>query len=281
MQIQQQENGVQVLGLSHFCLQETLFCGQCFRFEEIAQGRYEGVVGSHVVRVSQPQADALLVENTTLDAFNALWRNYFDLDTPYPQIAQTLARNPVLRKAIAFAPGIRVLQQDLWETLCTFILSQNNNIKRIRQLVRRLCEQFGQPIDESHFAFPTPQALCALSVEDLAPVRMGFRARYILDAAQKVASGQLNLQSLYALDCESAAQELMQITGVGRKVASCILLYGYHRIDICPMDTWMIKTMKALFPKGLPRYMLPYAGIAQQYLFHYVRNHPETVHLAG
>lgn len=164
------------------------------------------------------------------------------------------------------------MRQEPWEALCSFIISQNNNIKRIKGIVERLCQSFGEPIADGVYNFPSYEVLARLSETDLAPLRCGFRARYIIDASRKVSSGEVNLERLKTCPIDEARQELIKITGVGAKVAECALLYGCGRIEGFPMDVWMKRAMTALFPDGLPECALPYAGIAQQYIFHYVRS---------
>ena len=139
-----------------------------------------------------------------------------------------------------------------------------------------MCERFGESIgaDAPH-AFPTAQRLAALSPDDLAPIRAGFRQRYIIDAARKVADGTIDLEQIRALPYDEARTELMHITGVGVKVADCVLLYGLHRLDGFPLDVWMKRAMAALFKGIEPSNFGQYAGIAQQYIFHYARMHPE------
>ena len=164
-----------------------------------------------------------------------------------------------------------------WETLCSFIISQNNNIKRIKGIIERLCRLFGQPIgDSGFFSFPTPETLAAATAEHLAPLRCGFRARYLIDAAQKVCYGQVRLDAIPSMPMEEARRELMQICGVGPKVADCVLLFGFHRLECCPMDVWMKRVFAVLYPNGLPDCARDFAGIAQQYLFHYARTCPQA-----
>ncbi len=171
-----------------------------------------------------------------------------------------------------FCSGIRVLRQEPWETLCTFILSANNNIPRIKGIVERLCQGWGETIPKTALrAFPTPERLAALSPGELAPIRAGWRSEYLLDAARRVAAGQLDLLALAQLPTEEALAGLLEVKGVGEKVARCVLLFGFGRVECIPMDVWMKRVMAELYPRGLPRYLRPYGGIAQQTLFHYYR----------
>ena len=257
----------------HFSLADTLCCGQCFRWQgPDAEGWYMGVAGGRVCRVRQETRGILLDAPPSDEVF---WHNYFDCGTSYAAIRQALCTDETLRRAAQYAPGIRVLRQDGWEALCTFIISQNNNIPRIKGIVERLCALLGEPLAGGLTAFPTPERLSGLSPEALAPLRAGFRAAYLLDAAKRVATGQLPLAALYTLPIDEARAALQTIHGVGPKVAECALLYGFARMECFPMDVWMKRAMAALFPHGLPENARAHAGIAQQYIFHYARTCPE------
>lgn len=252
-----------------FDLAATLTCGQCFRWKRNADGSFSGVAGGRMLTVSpQSPGDAL---------GDPFWRRYFDLESDYAAICAGLAaQNPVLAAALAETPGVRILRQDPWEALCTFILSQNNNIPRITGIVERLCDCFGDPLPGGGRSFPGPERLAACSVEDLAPLRCGFRASYVLDAARRVAGG-LSLEEIGRLPLAQAREALRQIRGVGPKVAECALLYGLHRLDAFPVDVWMNRAMASFFPGVQPETFGPYAGVAQQALFVYSRNHPDQV----
>lgn len=255
-------------------LRETLDCGQCFRWSEQSDGSFRGIVRGRFAQVRMDGNDLFL--DGAEESDRMMWRDYFDLDLDYGEVKRELsALHPVLAQAARFAPGIRILNQEPFEALISFIISQNNNIKRIAGIVDRLCENFGQEIKAGRFAFPTAERLASLSPDDLAPIRAGFRHRYIIDAAQKVADGTVDLESLRYLPYDEAQAELMKITGVGVKVADCVLLYGLHRLDGFPLDVWMKRAMAALFPDLTPKDFGQYAGIAQQYIFHYSRMHPE------
>ena len=254
-------------------LAQTLDCGQSFRWTQQPDGSFSGVAFGRSVNVSLNGGD-LIIHNASKED-EALWREYFDLDLDYGAVRRQISElHPVLKEASRYAPGIRILRQEPYEALCTFIISQNNNIKRIKGIVCRLCEHFGEPIDGG-FAFPTAEKMASLTPEDLAPLRAGFRARYLVDAAQKVASGEVVLENCRSLPYENAQKELMKITGVGVKVADCTLLFGLHRIEAFPVDVWMKRALEVLFPGMSPSDFGEYAGIAQQYIFHYSRMHPE------
>ncbi len=261
------------ISTAYFSLSQTLSCGQCFRFDPVNgdPDHWRGIANGRVLEISQ-NGDELTFYNTDKTEFEAVWADYFDLNTDYSAIHAALCADPTLKTACDFCGGIHIIKQDPWEALCSFILSQNNNIPRIKGLVSRLCENFGDPI-EGGFDFPKPEVLAARSPQDLAPVRCGFRDKYIIDAAQKFASGELNPVKIACLPLEEARNELMTINGVGPKVADCALLFGFYQLTAFPTDVWIKRAMADLFSDGLPACAEPYAGIAQQVLFHYYRTY--------
>ena len=264
-------HGTLVQGVRDFSLPQILDCGQCFTFSQLPDGCWQGWAGGHALTVSQPQPDTLLFYRTDAETFRRFWQPYFDLDTDYAAIKAVLAQDETLRRAIQFAPGIRILRQDGWETLCSFIISQNNNIPRISGIIGRLCESFGTPAGGG-YAFPTARQLSGIAPEDLAPLRAGFRARYICDAVEKVNSGAVDFAEIDRLPLAEAREQLKTIVGVGDKVADCVLLFAFHKLDAFPKDVWVKRLMAQFYPGGLPECTLGIEGIAQQYLFDYVRN---------
>ena len=255
-------------------LEQTLDCGQSFRWEKQNDGSFSGVAFGKYVNISLDGTDMIIKNAAPED--EKIWREYFDLELDYGKIRGDISRlHPVLEEAARYAPGIRILRQEPYEALCTFIISQNNNIKRIKGIVARLCESFGDEIDEGVYTFPTAERLAELTPDDLAPLRAGFRNRYIIDSAKKVASGEVDLELCKTAGYEAARAELMKITGVGVKVADCTLLFGMHRVEAFPVDVWMKRAMEKLFPGMSANDFGEYAGIAQQYIFHYSRMHPE------
>lgn len=267
--------GIEVPQISDFNLAETLDCGQCFRWDPLPDGSFRGVAFSQQLHV-YIDGGTLVLDGADQESFERYWRGYFDLDFDYGAVrARLSAQSEILAQAARYAPGIRLLKQDPWEALCSFIISQNNNISRIKGIIARLCQCFGDPIPGGGHSFPPPERLRGLTPEDLQPLRCGFRAAYVLSAAQKVADGEVDLTAISTMELGKAREQLMKIKGVGPKVADCALLYGMHRLDAFPMDVWMKRAMGALFPGKKPEDFGPYAGIAQQYLFHYSRMHPE------
>ncbi len=257
-------------------LAQTLDCGQSFRWSEREDGGFSGVAFGRSV-VVYLDGERLVIDNAR-EEDRELWSSYFDLGLDYGRIRESISRlHPVLSEAAKYAPGIRILRQEPYEALCTFIISQNNNIKRIKGIVARLCESFGEELPDGSYAFPTAERMASLEPDDYAPLRAGFRNRYLLDAARKVYSGEVDLAYCFDAPYPDARAELMKITGVGVKVADCTLLFGMHRIEAFPIDVWMRRAMDALFPGMTAGDFGEYAGIAQQYIFHYSRMHPEAV----
>lgn len=269
MKITKQNNNLLISELKNFDLALTLDCGQAFRWSMDDSGCWHGIANGRPLKIKQDQ-NGVLLYNTSAEDFENFWRSYFDLDRNYQEIIDAVSSHPVLKEATALCGGIRILKQQPFETLCSFIISQNNNIPRIKGIIDRLCSSFGKNID-GYYTFPDANTLSKLTLEDLAPLRSGFRAKYILDAAQKCANGEINFDKIYALPLDDARAELMKITGVGPKVADCTLLFGFAKTDAFPQDVWIKRAMQTLFDGKLPDCAQAHAGIVQQYIFHYAR----------
>lgn len=263
-------NNVYITNYGGFDLPHTLDCGQAFRWEETENGRWHGVAFDKYLELEKLADGTVVLYNTSKEDFEGVWRHYFDLERDYGEIITAISEDETLKRASEYAHGIRVLNQEPWETLCSFIISQNNNIKRIKGIISRLCENFGEN-KGGFYTFPTAEKIAGLTLEDLSVLRSGFRAKYILDAANKVASGEVELKKLKAAPTDRARDELMKITGVGPKVADCVLLFGLEHADAFPKDVWIKRAMQVLFDGELPECAKPYAGIAQQYIFLYAR----------
>lgn len=253
-----------------FDLDAIFSCGQCFRWERQDDGSWRGVVRGRVLRVRR-QGARLWLDGAAPGEARRLWRPYFDLNRDYGAVKAFLARDPVLAEAVRFAPGIRILRQEPWEALCSFIVSQNNNIPRIRGLIARLCARYGEPLGSGDFAFPSPRRLAEAPAAELRGLGFGYRAEYVADAARAVASGRVRLGALSRLPLEEARARLRGIRGVGPKVAECALLFGCGRLDCFPRDVWIGRVLDSFYPGGFPAELRPLGGIAQQYLFHYAR----------
>ncbi len=274
MQLTEHPSHLKIRGAAPFSAQQTFTCGQCFRWQAQPDGSWLGIVDGQAARVWDE--DGALCIAAPRAQFDALWRAYFDCGTDYAAICRSFSVDDFTARAAAFGAGIRILRQPPWEALCTFLLSQCNNIPRITAIVQRLCEQWGEPVaheGRTLYTFPAPEVLADASPQALAPLRAGYRAPYLIAAAQAVASGALSLEALRGLPTADARREVMQLRGVGRKVADCFLLFGLHKLDAFPVDTWM-KKAAAYYGGDMKRFAgSPVAGVYQQYFFYYVREH--------
>ena len=270
MNIKFENNKIYIKNQKNFDLAQTLDCGQAFRWSQNDDGAWRGIAFGKYIELYEKDSDIIIAGSNQND-FENIWRNYFDLDRNYEQIINDISINETVKKAAEYSSGIRLLNQEPWEALCSFIISQNNNIPRIKGIVERLCENFGEKI-EGGYTFPSYKTIARLTVEDLAVIRSGFRAKYILDAAQKVASGEIDLEALKSIDYDTAREKIMTIKGVGPKVADCVLLYGLSHKNAFPRDVWINRALDSLFDGKIPDCVGNYGGIVQQYIFHYIRN---------
>lgn len=259
-----------IKGIENFDLKNTLDCGQAFRWECDVNNYWSGIAFNKYLKLKKDADGTVILYNTTKDDFYNIWCDYFDLNRNYNSIINAVSGNEILKTASEFGKGIRVLNQEPWETLCSFIISQNNNIKRIKGIIKTLCENFGDKIDGG-YTFPTAQKISQCTLDDLSVLRAGFRAKYILDAAQKVSNSEIDLNLLSKISLDDARNELMKIKGVGPKVADCALLFSHKQICAFPKDVWIKRAMDVLFDGELPKEALPFAGIIQQYIFFYAR----------
>lgn len=253
----------------NFDIRQTFLCGQCFRWAEAEDGSFSGIASGRYIRLSQDGDSVTLHGISEQDI--PFWQEYFDLATDYGAMIARLSDDETLSLACKSSGGIRILKQEPFETLISFIISQNNNIPRIAGIIGRLCESFGEKI-EGGYAFPTAEKLRGVTPEQLAPLRAGFRARYICDAVEKINSGEVDFAEIKALPLVEAREKLKAIVGVGDKVADCVLLFGFAKYDAFPRDVWVKRLMLRFYPGGLPECAKGVEGIAQQYLFDYVRN---------
>ncbi len=249
----------------------TLDCGQSFRWEK-ENGIWSAAAYGRKISVKQTDEKTIVFYDTSEEDFEKIWKAYFDLERDYVSVVERFRSDEHLRCASEEYYGIRVLRQEPWETLCSFIISQNNNIPRIKGIIRRLCETFGDDLGDGCFSFPSAEKISRLTAEDLSPLRAGFRAKYIIDAAKKVSSGEINFDEISEKDISYGREALQKISGVGPKVAECCLLYGFGKCEAFPVDVWVRRIMSELYENGLPTCAYPEIGIAQQYLFHWRRN---------
>lgn len=255
------------LGEKELSLKDTLLSGQCFRVGE-CNGIWTVKAGVGVslrtLTVSQDDLSPI-----TDDPF---WSNYFDLGLDYEGLKTGFSKlSPIMAKACSYAPGIRILNQDPWEALCSFVVSQNNNIKRIMGIIERMCNFYGGGGSGDGGGFPEVSTLASAKEDDLRALGLGFRASYIVNTAKAVLYGDIDLDALRTMDIDAARACLMKVKGIGPKVADCALLFGCHRLDCFPMDVWMKRAMAEFFPNEDKSIFGEYAGVAQQYIFHYAR----------
>ncbi len=294
-----------VSGLGKYNLRDTMLCGQCFRFEELPRGEYlsefQTVVGNTLFHVAQREVGELIFFDLSDEEFDCLAVPYFSLDRDLHEVKEKIAErtdSEWLKRAAEEAEGVAILRQDPFETLISFIISQNNNIPRIRKIVREICGAYGvniclqneskkcplslisgTPCEENCrkcgrcYTFPTAVEILA-EPEKLLPSKPGFRYGYILDACKRVADGSCDLEAISeAHSYEYTVEELKKIKGVGDKVASCVALFAFANLEAFPIDVWMKRAIDEYFGGKLdPTSFGEYAGIAQQYIFHYIRN---------
>ena len=259
-------------GMEDYDLEATFNCGQCFRWDSWQDG-WRGFAGPYLCHICM-EGDALTVHSLTpvdnMDDFAGFMLHYLSLDADYAAMKQQFSQDETMKKAIEFSPGIWVLNQPFFETLLTFIISRNNNIPRIKKIVDAMAQAYGTKTGDV-YAFPTVQQLKDVTVEEYAELRMGFRAKYIYDAVQKVLSGEISEETVKSLPYRQAQKYLMQVKGVGPKVADCVLLFSCEKEESFPKDVWINRALEQLFPQGLPQCIKGKEGIAQQYIFHYAR----------
>jgi N-glycosylase/DNA lyase len=281
--ISQDGNRVIVRNIKDFNAVHTFECGQCFRWIRQADGSYTGVVRGKVLNVSV-EDDTLILKNTNLEDFKNIWFDYFDLGRDYGQVKEAVMRDAIMREAAAFGWGIRLLKQDIWETLISFIISANNRIPRIMKTVGVISKIYGEKLEmdgEEYYSFPVVSKLTQSSLQDLEVCKGGFRCKYILNSSRMISDGEISLNKISQLDTDSARKELMKFPGVGPKVADCVLLYSGTKYDVFPTDVWVKRVMEELYFKReagfkeihefARNYFGNLAGFAQQYLFYFAR----------
>ena len=294
-----------VSGLGCCKLKDTLECGQAFRYEPLIieenYVQYMTVAYGKIITVGQRKPGELIFFDEWTEEYEKAVSKYFCFDTDFEKIrADIVSRTDSewLKRAAEEAKGIIILRQDPWETLFSFIISQNNNIPRIRKIIRTICLEYGKNLAEEGglsvcplphkscavgsdeckscgicYSFPTPDEVCQ-NPEKLLPSHPGFRYKYLIDAAQRVYDGRVDLEKITEMaSYDYTVEKLKEILGVGDKVASCVALFGFANLEAFPIDVWMKRAINEYFDGKLdPTSLGPYAGVAQQYIFHYIRN---------
>ncbi len=272
-----------------FSPEETLFCGQCFRFGPLPASFPPPPVPGAVWGIAFGRQVAFADDGTYLyiyadqEDFENIWLRYLSLDADYACAGEKMIHalsgpgQAHMQAALEASRGIRILRQDPWETLCSFIISQNNNIPRIRKIIEALCRQYGETTTGGH-SFPTPDALARAGRDAIFAEGAGFRATYIWEAAQKIADGTFSLAAVGQAQSYDEANELLcSLKGVGPKVSACTLLFGFGRTEAFPKDVWMQRVIDRRFGGELdPTVFGDWAGLAQQYLFYYERYAPRS-----
>ena len=286
MNIIEKENQIILEGISKdFEPQHVFDCGQCFRWLREEDGSYTGVVQGRVINVKK-ENDLIILDNTNKEEFENIWFDYFDLGRDYSKIKNELkVMDEYLEKATEFGQGIRILQQDGWEMLISFIISANNRIPMIQRAINNLSEKYGEFIGEyrgkKYYAFPTAEELSKVSVEDIRACQTGFRDKYIKSVVDYVSEKKEDVLSYRKLNTDECIKELVKFNGVGPKVADCIALFGMQKYDTFPVDVWVKRVMEEFYVEdnlSLPKIRKfalekfgDLAGFAQQYLFYYAR----------
>ncbi len=287
MDIVQKDNDIYLYNVEDFDLGQTLECGQCFRFNKIKDNEYI-IVAYHIMqRVGQVQ-DTVIFYDCDIDTFNNVWYEYFDFETNYKEIKDYLLKyDDKLKEAIEKKNGIRILKQEFFENLLSFIISQNKQIPHIMKIVDDIANKYGDKLGEyegrEYYSFPTVEQLKGATEEDFKELKTGFRAPYLMDAIRMVADGSINIESFSDLTTLEVEKELIKIKGVGTKVANCVLLFSLGRRDAFPVDVWIQRIMEELYYNGektkkeviidfAKEHFGEYGGYAQQYLFYYARD---------
>ena len=265
-----------------FNAEVTLDSGQCFRYDRLNENTYYVVAHGRILYITQQDGKTILHPCTVWEYEN-VWKEYLDFSRDYSKIRESLSTgDDYMAEAISIAPGIRIIKQDNWECLISFIISANNRIPMIKQVVKNLSQKFGESIDGGTYSFPTPERLAQASISDIMECKAGFRAKYILSAAQMVHSQALDLCEIDNLPSDDLRRALMQVNGVGAKVADCVMLLSYARGDVFPIDVWIRRIMQEHYflGKEIPLAKIQdfarqkwgnNAGYANQFLFNFAR----------
>jgi len=281
MKISKKKSDIYLSDIENFNIEDILECGQCFRFHKLGDKKY--VIIAHKRELTITQTDEFIIfHDTAKKDFENIWFDYFDLNTDYKKISSILSENDsVLKEAINFAKGTRILRQEPFECLISFIISQNNRIPMIKTIVNNISEKFGEKI-ENYYTFPSIEELKNATVEELNECKTGFRSGYIRDAVSKISAGELSLCDIEKLSYADLKTELMKIKGVGEKVSDCVALFAYAKLDAFPIDVWVKRITEHFYFDGkdtakdkievfAKEKFGEYSGYAQQYLFHYAR----------
>ena len=276
----------ELMNQNDFELAHIFECGQCFRWKKEDDGSYIGVIKNGIVCIKK-EKDKIIV-HSSLDNEEEI-KEYLDINTDYSKIKLILQKDDEsMKEAITYGRGIRILNQDPWEMLISYIISAANNIPRISKCIENISKSYGEKVifnDKEYYLFPTPEMLSQATLEELRGLNLGFRDKYIYSATKLVFDGKVNLENIARMPYKAAKKELTKIPGVGEKVADCILLFSMKKKEAFPVDTWIKKVMGEIYIdsqniKKIAEYAEnkfgEYAGIAQQYLFYYEKYSQNT-----
>ena len=267
--------------LENFSIYQICDSGQCFRMTPVLEGtdpssgeiRMQVIAGERYLEIFQNGQECIF--DCTEEEFEGFWKAYFDLDTDYAKyIAQVNLNDTYLVNAATFGSGMRILRQDLWEMIVSFLISQQNNIPRIRRCIENICQEYGDKKEnangETYFAFPKPEALAGLDEDALKKCNLGYRSKYVVRSARSIVNGETNLDAIREMPYKKAKEELLNLFGVGVKVADCICLFALHHLQAFPVDTHIHQAMEAHYKRGFPkRRYKGIEGVLQQYIFYY------------
>lgn len=277
-----EDNRIVLKEMRNFDPKHIFECGQAFRWKVEDDNSYTTIAYGKVLNVKRENND-IIMNNTNLDDFYNIWYNYFDLGRDYDEIKEELSKDPILKEAIRFGEGIRILNQEPFETIISFIISANNQIPRIKKSIELISRNYGEKIEGTeYYSFPKAEKLAEAKPEDLKKIcRVGFRAERIVETSKIIASGGLDINKIYELPKEEGKELLLKLPGVGNKVSECILLFAFKKTDAFPVDVWVKRVMEFFYLKEGTDVKLigdygaklfgSLAGFAQQYLFYYAR----------
>lgn len=257
------------------CFDISQICesGQCFRMKKKSGDTYSVIAGNKYLEVTQNETQCIF--HCSDAEFEDFWKHYFDLGTDYGEYRQKISpRDAYLNHAAELGGGIRILNQDLWEMIVSFLISQQNNIVRIRRCIQNISEKYGEKMENTsggiYYAFPTAEALACLGDDGLKECNLGYRSKYVVRSAKSIVGGEVSLEKIKAMPYKKAKEELLKLFGVGEKVADCICLFALHHLEAFPVDTHINQALKAHYPKGFPkRRYKGFEGVMQQYIFYY------------
>lgn len=265
METSVKKEGILVSDFGEINLPLTLDCGQAFRWEKISDEEFFGVAFGKETRIRITD-EGLLFLGASKEDVEKIWISYFDFETDHKEIIERLTKDENIKEQYNKYGTLRILNQEPWEALCSFIISSCNNIPRIKGIIKRLSEGFGKSTGNG-FSFPDAKTLAIKTEEDLSFLKAGYRVPYILDAARMVAEGETDFEKIRRMSENDARNELMKIKGVGKKVADCTLLFSLGFKDVYPIDRHIERATKELYPDGIPAFFTPHKGLAQQYIF--------------